>query len=425
MAAHLPSTRAVFPDTVPFSLFEGDLVSRIFVRLGMGTYQVGDLIKRSVLLIGITWVPLALLAILSEVHWVQPSGQNFFWDIAAYGQLLIGLPMFLLAERVLDGHTRDAARCFVTTGVVQPGDAPRLLQFNRQVKRLRRQLWPELICLGIGYFLTLSWVVPEMYNDRDTWHAMGPIVQPQPFSWHGLLDLMSQPAQPLTWPGLLELGFVGPLTTYWWLRWSWKIGIWSWYLYRLSRLRLNLVASHPDKTGGIGFLSDVQTKFGLVILAYGISYVAPTIGYKLAFEGATMAVFSVWGYAVSFVIGAPLLFTIPLFMFTTQLYHTKTHAMKMFQERSMARALAFEEKWLKTCSSGNYELMSSNDVTGLKALNLVYDHIHAMRVVPFDLRSFSELVGAALGPMVPLLPYLVGLPEPWFRALVEGKKLLR
>ena len=409
MATSLQSVHAEFSDTHPFSLFEDDLVSRVFARLGMGSYRVGDLVKRSLFLIGITWVPLALLAIVSEVHWIQPPGQNFFLDFAAYGQLLIGLPMFLLAERVIDGQTRDTARCFLSTGVVEAGDASRLFYLNRRVERLRKQLWPDLICIAIAYVLTAAWVVPELYNDRDTWHAMGSISE----------------QQSLTWPGLLELGFVGPLTTYWWLRWSWKIGIWSWYLYGLSRLRLNLVASHPDKTGGIGFLSDAQTKFGLVILAYGISYVAPTIGYKLAFEGATMSVLSVWGYAASFVIGAPLLFTIPLFMFTRQLYQAKARAIEMFQERSMERALAFEQKWLNACSSGNYELMSGSDLAGLNALNMVYDHIHAMRVVPFDLRSFSELVGSALGPMVPLLPYLVDLPEPWLRAIEEGKKLLR
>jgi hypothetical protein len=409
MTTSLQSVHAEFSDTHRFSLFEGDLVSRFFTSLGMGSYRFRDLIKRSLLLISMTWVPLSVLAIVAEVHWIQPPGQNFFVDFAAYGQLLIGLPMFLIAERVIDGQTRDAARCFLTTGVVEAGDAARLSHLNGQVERLRKRLWPELVWIALSYVITASWVVPEMYNDRDTWHAMGPINQ----------------MQPLTWPGLLELGFVGPLTTYWWLRWSWKIGIWSWYLYRMSRLRLNLVASHPDKTGGIGFLSDAQTKFGIVILAYGFSNVAPTIGYKLVLEGATMSVVSVWGIAVGFVIGAPLLFTIPLFMFTKQLYQAKARAMEMFQERSMERALAFEEKWLKACSSGNYELMSGSDLSGLNALNQVYAHIHAMRVVPFDIRSFSELVGSALGPMVPLLPYLVDLPEPWIRAIEEGRKLLR
>jgi hypothetical protein len=409
MTTSLQSVHAEFSDSHPFSLFEGDLVSRTFAALGMGSYRVRDLVKRSLLLISVTWIPLALLAIVAEVHWIQPPGQNFFLDFAAYGQLLIGLPMFLIAERVIDGQTRDAARCFLTTGALAAGDAARLFHLNGRVERLRKQLWPDVVCIAIAYGLTAAWMIPEMHNDRDTWHAMDPI-----HHW-----------QSLTWPGLLLLVFVGPLTTYWWLRWSWKIGIWSWYLYRLSRLRLNLVASHPDKTGGIGFLSDAQTKFGIVILAYGISYVAPTILYKLVFEGATIGVVSVWGYAASFVIGAPLLFTIPLFMFTQQLYQTKARAMEMFQERSMERAQAFEEKWLKACSSGNYELMSGSDLSGLNALNQVYAHIHAMRVVPFDLRSFSELVGSALGPMVPLLPYLVDLPEPWLRAIEEGKKLLR
>ena len=53
-------------------------------------------------------------------------GKNFFLDFAAYGQLLIGLPIFLIAERVIDAQTREAARYFLTTGVVEPGDAVRL-----------------------------------------------------------------------------------------------------------------------------------------------------------------------------------------------------------------------------------------------------------------------------------------------------------
>ena len=98
--------------------------------------------------------------------------------------------------------------------------------------------------------------------------------------------------------------------------------------------------------------------------------------------------------------------------------------MELFQERSMDRALAFEEKWLQACSSGKYDLMGGSDLAGLNALNMVSDRLHKMRVVPFDARSFTELVGAALGPMIPLLPYLLDVPEPWFKALEEGRKLL-
>ena len=192
----------------------------------------------------------------------------------------------------------------------------------------------------------------------------------------------------------------------------------------LMCLSLNLVASHPDRTGGIGFLTEAQTKYGWVILAYGISNIASTIGYKLSFEGAHMSVVAVWGPIVSFVVGAPLLFTVPLFMFTRQLYEAKTRAMELFQERSMERALAFEQKCLQACLSGKYDLMGGSDLAGLNTLNIVYDRLRKMRVVPFDARSFTELVSSALGPMIPLLPYLIDVPEPWFKALEEGRKLL-
>ena len=407
--SHLQSAHAELSEFIPFSLFEGDFLTRVFQRLGMGSYRTIDLVKRSLYLIILTWGVLAGLSIWSGVHWGKPAGQNFFLDFAAYGQLLIGLPMFLIAERVIDWQTREAARCFLTTGVVEPGDAVRLARINLRLKQLRHQLWPDLLCIVTGCALTAAWMIPEMYNDRITWHAMVKIGD----------------HQVLTAPGIWELTVVGPLTTYWWLRWAVKVWLWTWYLFQVSQLRLNLVPSHPDSTGGIGFLSDAQTKFGWVILAYGVSYVVPTILYKLKFEGATMYVVANWGYAASFAIGAPLLFTLPLFMFTKQLYHAKSRALEAFQERSMERAKAFEEKWLKACSSGNYELMSGSDLAGLNALNQVYGHIHKMRVVPFDLRSFSELVGSALGPMVPLLPYIVDLPEPWLKAIEEGKKLLR
>lgn len=404
--AHLQSVHAELSESIPFSLFEGDFLTRVFQRLGMGSYRTIDLVKRSLVLIILTWGVLAGLSVWSGVQWEKPAGQNFFVDFAAYGQMLLGLPMFLLAERVIDWQTREVARCFLTTGVVEPGDAVRLVRINWRLKQLRNQSWPDLLCLVTGYALTAAWMIPEMYNDRLTWHAMVTLGD----------------HQVLTAPGIWELILVGPLTTYWWLRWAVKVWLWIWYLYQVSQLRMNLVPSHPDNTGGLGFLSDAQTKFGWVILAYGVSYVAPTILYKVKFEGASMYVLANWGYAAGFVIGAPLLFTLPLFMFTRQLFHAKSRALEVLQERSMERAKAFEDKWLKACSSGNYELMSGSDLAGLNALNQVYDHIHKMRVVPFDLRSFGELVGAALGPMIPLLPYVIDLPDPWLKAI---EKLVR
>jgi len=47
-----------------------------------------------------------------------------------------------------------------------------------------------------------------------------------------------------------------------------------------------------------------------------------------------------------------------------------------------------------------------------------------MRIVPFDLRSFAELVGQTLGALVPLLGYL-HLPAPILGILEHGSKTIR
>src|SRR5262245_37989437 len=164
--AHLQSAHSEYTDSIPFSLFEGDFLTRFFQRIGMGSYRTSDLVKRGLFLVTLTWGVLSGLAIWSGVHWTQPRGRNFFADFAAYGQLIIGLPMFLIAERVIDWQTREVARCFVTTGVVEPGDATRLLRINWKLKQMRHSFWPDLVCILLGYVVTAAWMLPEMNNGQ-------------------------------------------------------------------------------------------------------------------------------------------------------------------------------------------------------------------------------------------------------------------
>ena len=392
---------------VQFSLFEGDRVNRLFGSIGVGSRRASDLVARCLILVGLTWVSLAVLAFFGGVG-KGPGGENFFKDIAAYMQLLLGLPLFVVAERIVSVHTREAANQFVSTGAIKHQDAARLDQFNGIVAKLRKSITPDLVCLSIAYFLSVMTILPLLDDEKQTWHAYIPE--------GGIHEALSA-------AGWWELLIALPLLNYWWLRWIWKIILWSCYLFRLSRFRLRLLASHPDRTGGIGFLSDVQTRFGLVILAYGITNVASTIAYKMAFEGATLGDHSVWGPLVGFIIGAPLLFTIPLFMFTKQLHRAKKRAVERYHTRAIERAIAFERKWLERRSHGKYDPSGEAELIGLSNLNTVYDHIRKMRVVPFDARSFLELTMQTFGSLLPILPYL-GIPEPNIKMLESLYKAL-
>ena len=246
---------------IQFSLFDGHWVNRLFSSIRVGGRRPRDLAARCLILVGLTWVPLAVLAFLGGVG-KGAGGENFFKDIAAYMQLILGLPLFVIAERIVSVHTREAARQFVSTGAIRHRDAPRLARFHTTIERFRKSITADLVCVAIAYFLSVMTILPLIDDEKRTWHAY--------ISEGGIHEVLSA-------AGWWELLVALPLLNYWWLRWIWKIILWSWYLFRLSRFHLRLVASHPDRTGGIAFLSDVQTRFGLVILAYGVTNVASTI----------------------------------------------------------------------------------------------------------------------------------------------------
>ena len=477
---HLPPS----PTRVAFSLFEGDLVNRIFSSFGIHGRRAVDLIARILILISVTWGVLAVLAVFVSKVAHGPAGENFFLDFAAYLQLLVGLPLFVIAERVIGEHTREAAGYFLAAGVIPPEELPTIEATNRKVERLRKSIVPDLVCLALAVVLALVTILPkEESSVCISWHttpreagaslatakehlraeceerrtqaekdreAGKKLKGPERELQEAAQELKSaagelrasvrdgkrsegKPAdeqakakgahpevtKKLNFAGWWTMLVTLPILNYWWLRWIWKIALWSWFLYRMSRVPLILVPTHPDATGGIGFVSDVQTKFGLAILAFGISNIASTVGYELSIEHAPWSLHTVWGPLVFFVIGAPLVFTLPLFMFTKQLYRVKKRAREELYERMGDRARIFEDRWRKVepSVSFNAELLQWHQ------LRTLYEHVEKMRIVPFDLRSFAELLVQTLGALVPLLGYL-NLPEPVLNVLEHGTKML-
>ena len=429
---------------VAFSLFEGDLVNRGFDAIGLRSRRGIDLILRSLLLMGTTWGVVAVAALLATQVRGVPASENFFEDFAAYLQFIIGLPLFVVAEYIVNEHTREAANYFLVSGVVSSADTPLVEALHRQIERLRKSKVPDAICIILAYSLAIATILPKTASICPSWHTTPnpekkataeQVRQAQRTACSELLrqrqaevsaheaaqgaakepaaELKLYPSH-LNLAGRLEMLVALPLLNYWWLRWIWKIFLWSWYLWRISRRHLVLTPAHPDATGGIGFISDVQTKFGLVILAYGVSNIASSVSYQVGVEHKSWSLYTVWCPLLIFVVASPALFTLPLFMFTKQLYRAKKRAREELYEKVGERARAFESAW----RSAEPGVTLQNELFAWQQLRHLFVHVEEMRIVPFDLRSLSELLGQTLGSLVPLLAYL-NLPE-WITKLLES-----
>ncbi len=384
------------PSARDFSLYEGDLVNRFFGAIGLGPRKVSHLTGRALILMIATWVPTAGLALWGGQASLVVDASNFFADYAAYAQFLVGLPLFVVAEAVASRATRSAGIELAMSGVVKAKDLAGLKAINGTVARARRSWISDLVCLLIAISLSAAVIGSELYNLHQA-------NDPMALTWHAVF---SAGGWHISKPGWWEFGFALPLLNYWWLRQIWKIVLWTWYLYRVSRFRLDLMPTHPDRTAGIAFISTVQGHFAWLILAYGVSNVAATVGYKIAVEGAPIWLPPVWGPILGFIVIAPTLFLLPLFMFTRQLARAKTWALLRYGERVRAHSALFEAEVLKRQKITEATQPSVIDVAVMDQVAKQFDRIEHMRVVPFDFRSIAQLFGATLGSVTTILPAL-------------------
>jgi len=378
---------------VPFSLFEGDGLHFVYAQLGLSNYARFHLLKRCLLVVMLTWVALAVLALRQGLVGGGISPTNFFADFAAYAQFLLAMPLFVLAEPIIDSSTRQAAEQFLACGIIKSEDASKVQRVHAMIQSARKSHWPDLACVLTAYGLSLAILVPIFgSHPMPEWHAQG--------------DAQSRV---LTAAGIWEFFVALPLLNYTWLRFVWKILLWIFYLYRVSRLHLDLHSTHPDLTGGIGFISEAQGRFAIYILAFGISNIAATVGYEIAILHYDFSVMSVWSPIVGFTIGAPLLFTLPLFMFTKQLFRSKKRALAVYRQRVTEHSRRLEERWLTGNDNAQPTQTTQEEMRELAeftTLGTMFTRIEQMRVVPLDLRSLGQLVGSTLGAIATLLPLL-------------------
>ena len=78
-----------------------------------------------------------------------------------------------------------------------------------------------------------------------------------------------------------------PLFLFAWFLWAWRLGVWAYLLFRISRLELRVVATHPDRVGGLNFVNVGMRRFSVLVFAIS-SILCASIGEEILFNGASL-----------------------------------------------------------------------------------------------------------------------------------------
>jgi hypothetical protein len=191
-----------------------------------------------------------------------------------------------------------------------------------------------------------------------------------------------------------------PILLYIWYRWLWRLFVWARFLWTVSRLNLNLVCTHADQAGGLGFLGTAHSS--LAIFAFVLSSVlCAEAAFLIVFEKVDIETFKL-SYVALLVI-VELLFLGPLFMFVPILLRTRLAWLRDYSLLVDRYNRGFHEKWITGKAPADEPLLGSSDIQSLADLGNSFRYIHEMKPLPFNLRTMIRLAIVTSLPCLPLL----------------------
>ena len=388
MAAPTSMTNVFRTDASIAEPFDAGPYTRVQQRLRLMRPGVLALGRRAALLAAIAWLPLLLLAAAQGLAIGPTPRESLLLDIGAYARYLIALPLFVIAEGTCLPRLSQITRHFVTAGLVRDEDRGRIAELIASSRRLLEHRGAELVLVIIAYALAIG--VPEFIYPRGISSWVAPIRNGEAaMSWAGWWRMLV--SQPLY---LLFLGI-----------WLWRLTCWTRLLWRISRLDLQLVPAHPDRMGGLHFVSYALPTFALVVIAIDVAF-AGGIAEGILVDGRPPRQYYV--LVATIVVGVLAIVAGPLFVFAGTLWRARQRG--IFEYEGLAGALGrrFERRWLGSGKPPDDDALAAPDFSATTDLYSIVRNVTEIRLLPFDLRSLAPLVGAAVLPFLPLV--LIILP---------------
>lgn len=304
--------------------------------------------------------------------------------LGGHVRLLVVIPLMFLCETTIDIHVREFVEMLVRTGVAPRRSLPEL---TREILRLRSwtESWiPDVTSLVAAALISLFAAQLHLTGKTAT---MDPSI--------------SLAYMPLA--GLWYWLFCLPLFRFLLFRWLWRLAFWWLLLWRLARADLQLVPTHPDGVGGLGYLEVVQAQFAA--LAFAISALAAAAFAEEISSGRSVfdVIYPEMALAIALSI---VLFLGPPCIFAFKLRVSREQGLRDYMGLASRYVFAFERKWLGDTTGARRDtiepLLGTADLQSLADLGNSVNVVRNMRMAPVSMRLFVAILAAAVAPMLPL-----------------------
>lgn len=380
-----------------FSLVQGGPLFQFLLRTGLAGPSMDLLARRIMVITAIAWVPLLVLSMFSG-HAFGGVGVPFLYDVAPHARLLLAVPLLIAAEIIVHRRIRVTVWQFLDRGIITPEDRPQFERVAASAMRLRNSALAEVLLLL--FVVSGGYLIGQRYVSMDV------------ASWYAApTDAGMQLTAAGYWYVFVSLTIFRFLL----LRWYFRLFVWYRFLWQVSRhVPLQLNALHPDRAGGLGFLSGSTFALQPVMIAHTI-VLAGVFGGRIWHEGASLPQFKM---EITFwLICLIVLIVAPLFFFVTHLSAAKRAGLREYGVVGSRYVAEFRRKWIEGQAEKGEPLIGTADIQSLADLANSFQVVQEMRVVPFGRAAVLRLAMMTALPFAPLLLTMIPLEQLIDRAL--------
>lgn len=374
-----------------FSLVLGGPLYQILRRSRLADSGLNLLKRRLFIIPLVVWLPLLILSAFQGFAW---SGVTvpFIKDIELHIRLLAAMPMLIAAELIVHQRMRRLISSFLDRQLIPEEDMQRFKNAIESAFKLRNSVISEVLLIVIVYAFGIL-VLWKSYIglNIDTWYA-------------SIVDGRRELNMAGYWLILVSLPFFQFLI----LRWYFRLLIWMRFLWQVSRIKLNIIPTHPDRFGGLGFLANITYAFSMLAMAHGC-LLAALVANRIIFTGAKLVDFKF--DILLLLIYLFIILFLPLFVFSTQLAAAKREGLREYGELAQRYVRAYDQKWLRGGASEQEEFIGSGDIQSLADLSNGFEVISKMRFLPVNRQTLMQLAGWTLLPILPLLLTIMPLED--------------